>query len=525
MGVSPWEFMPYTGRQPSSLMSGAEKQPRSLTFVTTVHGSRKSVDEAYDFLAQHVEIAGEESVDLKKLRRRIDWHLMPIMFALYFFQFLDKSLLNYAIIMGLPKDLKLKGNELNNIASSLWWAYLAMSPLVGLIQNKVRLGKWLGFNMFLWGIVISCTAAVKTYHQFLAIRILMGAFDSAIPPALMLLSAQYYRKDEQAMRYALWFSSVGWGHICGGLISFGFQHVSTSTLEGWRIMFLVLGLISLVAGALSFIFMPDTPMAARFLTNLEKKALLQHVAVNKTGVSSHNIEWYQLKEVLVDPQVWLLTLNVIIVSAGTGILTIYGATLVKSFGFTSKEAPLLQMPGGVVAVVATLFFAYAVRQHWVNRVTASLIGYALSLVGTCMIAFADKTNKGAMLSGIYMISFSVHTVGIKYQWIAANVGGHTKRAASTAIVSGAFAIGNIVAPYAVQKKFAPDYQPARLVLVASKAVALGIITLLGLYYLFENRRRNKKYGPAGEQTPEEVNPDDWANMTDKEKQKSFRYVY
>lgn len=289
-------------------------------------------------------------------------------------------------------------------------------------------------------------------------------------------------------------------------------------------MFLVLGLISLVAGVLAFIFMPDTPMSARFLTDLEKKAVLQHVAVNKTGVSSRKIEWYQLKELLLDPQIWLLTVNVIIVSAGTGILSIYGASLIKSFGFTAKEASLLQMPSGVVAVASTLLFAYAVRQHWINRVAASMVGYALSLVGTCMVAFADRRNKGVMLAGIYMIAFSVHTVGIKYQWVAANVAGHTKRAASTAILSGAFGIGNLIAPYAVQQKFAPDFQPARLVLVCSKAIALGIIALLGLFYVFENKRRNHRFGPAGEQTPEDVNPDDWANLTDKEKKKSFRYV-
>lgn len=225
--------MQHPPRQPSD-MSTSEKVPRRVSLVTTGHGNRKSVDEAYDFLAQHVDITGGEGVDLTRVRRRIDWHIVPIMFALYFFQFLDKSLLNYAIIMGMPKDLKLKGNELNNVASSLWWAYLAMSPLVALIQNKVRIGKWLGINMILWGIVISCTAAVKTYRQMLGVRILMGVFDAAIPPALMLLSAQYYRKDEQAMRYAFWFSSVGWGLICGGAISYGFQNVKTSTLEGWR---------------------------------------------------------------------------------------------------------------------------------------------------------------------------------------------------------------------------------------------------------------------------------------------------
>ena len=205
-----------------------------IAFVATVDGSKRSIDEAYNYLRNHADIIGEQEINIHQLKRKIDYRILPLLWFIYGLQFLDKFLLNYAIVMGLPQDLKLHGNQLNNVASSLWWAYLAVSPLVGLALNKVPLAKFLGGNMFLWGIVISCTAAVKTYPQLIAIRILMGIFDAGIPPSLMLMSSQYYKKDEQAARFAIWFSAIGTGIVLGGLISFGFQHVETETMESWR---------------------------------------------------------------------------------------------------------------------------------------------------------------------------------------------------------------------------------------------------------------------------------------------------
>ena len=82
--------------------------------------------------------------DLKALRRRIDWHIVPIMCCCYTMQFIDKVLLNvrfpvvgylfavgceliskqYAAVMGLNKDLKLKGNDFTNAATAFFIAYL-----------------------------------------------------------------------------------------------------------------------------------------------------------------------------------------------------------------------------------------------------------------------------------------------------------------------------------------------------------------------------------------------------------------
>jgi hypothetical protein len=51
------------------------------------------LDEAFKYLHDHTD-ANSEGVNLKALRRKIDWHIVPIMFACYVLQFLDKVVIN-----------------------------------------------------------------------------------------------------------------------------------------------------------------------------------------------------------------------------------------------------------------------------------------------------------------------------------------------------------------------------------------------------------------------------------------------
>lgn len=129
----------------------------------------------------------------------------------------------------------------------------------------------------------------------------------------MLISSQYYTKSEQAPRFTIWYMGLGVAQIIGGLISFGFQHVHHASIEGWRIMFLVLGLVTSVVGGLTFFFIPDTPMKAPWLSDSEKVALLQHVSENQTGVWSTTLNLKQIWEAVRDIQLWLLTVITILV--------------------------------------------------------------------------------------------------------------------------------------------------------------------------------------------------------------------
>ena len=63
----------------------------------------------------------------------------------------------------------------------------------------------------------------------------------------------------------------------------GFQRVAHEALSSWRIMFLVLGCVTTVAGVWAVFYMPDSPMDVSWLTEAEKRVAIQRVAVNQVG--------------------------------------------------------------------------------------------------------------------------------------------------------------------------------------------------------------------------------------------------
>lgn len=60
---------------------------------THVSATAENMDAAWTFLQSHGHVE-MDSLDLRALRRKIDWHIVPLMFCCYTMQFLDKVILN-----------------------------------------------------------------------------------------------------------------------------------------------------------------------------------------------------------------------------------------------------------------------------------------------------------------------------------------------------------------------------------------------------------------------------------------------
>jgi len=78
-------------------------------------------------------------------------------------------------------------------------------------------------------------------------------------------------------------------------------------------MFIVLGILTILIGVLTIILMPDNQMSAKWLSDAEKAAAIQHVAANQTGIQNMHFKWSHLKELAFDVQVWLLVVLISLV--------------------------------------------------------------------------------------------------------------------------------------------------------------------------------------------------------------------
>lgn len=80
-------------RMASSSPSTTDVQrPREEMEVSDV--GTGEVDAAWKFLDEHRDVDGVDQVNLKKLRMKIDWRIVPLMFGCYTMQFLDKVIYN-----------------------------------------------------------------------------------------------------------------------------------------------------------------------------------------------------------------------------------------------------------------------------------------------------------------------------------------------------------------------------------------------------------------------------------------------
>jgi MFS family permease len=216
----------------------------------------------------------------------------------------------------------------------------------------------------LWGVATACGAAATNYQTLLASRVFLGIFEATIGPSLLLISSQWYTKSEQAPRFSFWYLGLGVGQIVGGAVSYGFQHMSpTAALAGWRTMFVVLGCVTVAIGLSTALFVPDTPMKAKWLSDNEKVALLKHVSVNQTGIEDRKFKPKQILEALMDPQLYLMVLAVILLSVSSGVVTTYSATLIKSLKYDSPTAALMNMPSGAVSIFFTLLVGFGIRMQ------------------------------------------------------------------------------------------------------------------------------------------------------------------
>jgi MFS family permease len=169
------------------------------------HEISKSPQDHVEFCRQHVlEQIMPDPYEYSRVLRKVDWRVVPIMFACYFLQFLDKVVINYANIMGLQQDLGMKGNDFSMMATAFFIGFALAEIPQGYFLQKFPIARVLGLNMLCWAILVACTAAAQNYAQILAIRILLGCCEAIITPALVLMTSTWYSKRQAAPRYGVW---------------------------------------------------------------------------------------------------------------------------------------------------------------------------------------------------------------------------------------------------------------------------------------------------------------------------------
>ncbi|KAG5366748.1 putative transporter [Yarrowia sp. B02] len=482
---------------------------------TSLDGEKKSMD---------VEIGEMEDVSLdpetdRRLLRKIDLFLCPVLMLVYAVQFTDKSTNATAAVMGLRKDLHMTGNDYAWSGTSFYIGYLFFEfPAVYLLQ-RFPLIRTLSTFIILWGIVL-CLHATPNYPGFIALRTLLGMLESAVTPAFVIITSQWYKRDEQFLRTALWLGSNGLGTVVGCLASYGLAINHHLPIPGWKLVFIITGVVTIAMGVLIFFHIPDDPSKAWFLTEEERKLVVIRVRNNQASFENKKFKKYQFIEAFKDPRTWIYFFYNIASNIPNGGISNFSSILfVETLGLGPVRGLLLQTPQGAVEIVGCVIFGL-LAQYTNRRLFWSIIAQLIATLAMCLLAFLPH-NQSAGLAGLYLLT--VYPMGFicMLSSVGSNTTGHTKKVTVNAIMLVGYCVGNIIGPQTFRASDAPEYIPAKVSMVVLFAVAVALNAVLLIVNVAENRRRDKE--GHSDPTPEELLEIKTSDMTDQEN-RYFRYV-
>lgn len=178
-----------------------------------------------------------------------------------------------AKIAGMADDLKLSSNQYSIALVVFFVTYVAFEPPSNMLLVRLKPSIYLPVIMTTWGALTCVMAVIQDFKHLVALRILVGVFESGFAPGILLIISSWYKKEEQSKRFGVYMSAAilsgAFGGLLAGAITGGME--GTSGLRGWRWLFIIEGVATIVwAIAASFILL-DFPANTKRLTDRERK--------------------------------------------------------------------------------------------------------------------------------------------------------------------------------------------------------------------------------------------------------------
>ncbi|OAX32847.1 MFS general substrate transporter [Rhizopogon vinicolor AM-OR11-026] len=426
----------------------------------------------------------------RKLWRKIDMRLIPVLSLMYLLAYLDRANIGNAKLEGLITQLDLTGNKYNIALTMFFIPYCLCEPASNLALRAFRPSRWLpGINLA-WGIVMVLMSLVKTYPQLVGVRICLGVTEAGLFPGVVYYLTLWYPRYMLQYRIALFFGAATVAGAFSGLLAFAIGHMGgIAGLESWSWIFLLEGLLTIVVAIFSFFWLVDFPDTAMFLTPEERAFVIWKKKYDISSVGEE--EKFAVRYVwaaFADWQVWILILvNLSMVVPLTGI-TLFLPTIINSFGYSTPISQLLTIPPYVAAATTLLFFAHYSDKLKI-RSPFILAGFMMCLIGLS-INISTAPNSVKYFGTFFIVIGSYASVPSIISWLGNNLSGQYKRGIGIALQIGIANLGGAISSVIYRSQDSPRFILGHAVELMFVGIGLTFLPIAVFLYKRINAQRD-----------------------------------
>ncbi|KAI7857590.1 major facilitator superfamily domain-containing protein, partial [Circinella umbellata] len=359
--------------------------------------------------------------ELRRLLYKLDFRIIPLILFCYMLSFMDRVNIGNAKVAGLTDMIDVTEDDYNTALSIFFLGYVLFDIPSNVVLNKLGPRLWISIIIVLCG---GCGFA----------------------PAMFFYISLWYTKAEMTKRVAILMSCNVIASIFGGLLAYGCMFLDTiQGLRNWQWIFIIEGALTVVAGIVLFIFLPDFPEKdTSFLNERERILHRNHMAAAINTPSYYIFEGekqqfdkHSKEFILLAIKDYLVYVYGFIDFCGSVLLynnSTFLPSIVHGMGFSSLSAQLMIIPPSAIAAIVTITIAFNADRtrergfHIFGVSLISVLGYAL------LIGLKDKGTLPLYIAVILVTMGGVAVSTCVISWLVCNMAGRAKRSTATAIL-------------------------------------------------------------------------------------------
>lgn len=308
------------------------------------------------------------------------WIVVALLWFVALLNYMDRQMLA-TMRPSMEQDIPelVSGENFGHLMAIFLWIYALMSPISGIIADKMN-RKWLIVgSLFVWSLVTYAMGYATNYQQVYWLRALMGVSEALYIPAGLSLIADYHQQKSRSLAIGIHMTGLYLGSALGG---FG------ATIAGaysWHTTFHYFGLIGIVYAVILIFFLAEIKSATSTKTEIKNDSPSGKIAVLKgLALLFSNLSF------------WIILFFFATISLpGWATKNWLPTLLSENLGIAMEQAgPLATITISISSLLGVIFGG-VLSDRWVQknikgRIYTSAIGLSLTIPALLFIGFGNS---------------------------------------------------------------------------------------------------------------------------------------
>ena len=331
----------------------------------------------------------------ERARRRITRRLLPYLLLLYLIAYIDRTNISVAKLQMLG-DLKFTDEIIGLGAGIFFLGYFLLEIPGTLIVERWSARKWIARIMISWGFVATLMGfigmgplnVISPTQQFYWLRFILGLAEAGFFPGVIIYLSHWFRDEDRAKAKARFMIGIPLATIIGVPLSRTImENIHWYGLAGWRWVFILEGIPSVILGVITLFYLTDWPHEAKWLPEDEKQWITSELELERERKEKSAGGQATIWEAFRHPQIILLVFIYFFAVTGNYGLTFFLPSMTQNMkGMSVVWQTIVTMLPYLCCIMAILLNGPSSdrtgerRWHTAVPILLTAVGMAMSVV-------------------------------------------------------------------------------------------------------------------------------------------------